>query len=65
MNKPLPEVSCPKCHLLQPFRGQQNCLHCSSPLSQEDLISVGELRRMFHAPISSAVVEKESRQKIP
>jgi len=27
MDKPMPEITCPKCNLAQIWRGQKNCIH--------------------------------------
>lgn len=35
--KPLPEITCVKCHLVQAYRGQKKCLHCTYPFTNWDL----------------------------
>lgn len=33
MNKPLPEVSCQKCYLVQIWRNQKDCVQCGARLN--------------------------------
>jgi hypothetical protein len=32
VNKPLPEICCPLCHLRQPYRAQTRCIHCTKEM---------------------------------
>lgn len=32
MNSPIPEITCPECHLRQPWRNQPKCIHCTKEM---------------------------------
>lgn len=34
MSKPLPQITCPKCHIVQGYRGQKECLSCGKRLNE-------------------------------
>lgn len=52
MQKPLPEITCPKCNLSQIWRGQKECIHNGCKWSNWDIaVQLGQSVGAGNTPI--------------